>query len=51
MEPATDGQRQDVVCSKVGATRPDEMYIVGAHMDGHGWGEAGQRQRLRHGAR
>ena len=20
--------------------RPDEMYIVGAHMDGHGWGEA-----------
>ena len=19
---------------------PDEMYIVGAHMDGHGWGEA-----------
>ncbi len=22
------------------ATRPDEMYIVGAHMDGIGWGEA-----------
>jgi hypothetical protein len=21
-------------------THPDEMYIVGAHMDGHGWGEA-----------
>ena len=21
-------------------TLPDEMYIVGAHMDGHGWGEA-----------
>ena len=20
--------------------RPDEMYIIGAHMDGHGWGEA-----------
>lgn len=39
-EPATDGQRQDVYCTKVGATRPDEMYIVGAHMDGHGWGEA-----------
>ena len=39
-EPATDGQRQDVICTKVGATRPDEMYIVGAHMDGHGWGEA-----------
>lgn len=40
MEPAVDGPRQDVYCTKVGATRPDEMYIVGAHMDGHGWGEA-----------
>ena len=28
------------ICTKVGTTRPDEMYIVGAHMDGHGWGEA-----------
>ena len=27
-------------CTKVGSTHPDEMYIVGAHMDGHGWGEA-----------
>jgi hypothetical protein len=40
MEPATDGPRSQVYCTKVGATRPDEMYIVGAHMDGHGWGEA-----------
>ena len=39
-EPAVDGERQEVYCTKVGATRPDEMYIVGAHMDGHGWGEA-----------
>jgi hypothetical protein len=39
-EPATDGPRQDVYCTKVGTTRPDEMYIIGAHMDGHGWGEA-----------
>ena len=31
---------QEVYCTKVGTTRPDEMYIVGAHMDGHGWGEA-----------
>jgi hypothetical protein len=29
-----------VYCTKVGRTRPDEMYIVGAHMDGIGWGEA-----------
>jgi hypothetical protein len=39
-EPATDGERQEVYCTKVGSTRPDEMYIIGAHMDGHGWGEA-----------
>jgi hypothetical protein len=29
-----------VYCTKVGATRPNEMYIIGAHMDGIGWGEA-----------
>jgi hypothetical protein len=39
-EPAKDGQREQVYCTKIGATRPDEMYIIGAHMDGHGWGEA-----------
>jgi hypothetical protein len=39
-EPTSPGQRQQVYCTKVGSTRPDEMYIVGAHMDGHGWGEA-----------
>ena len=39
-EPSTPGKRQDVYCTKVGTTRPDEMYIVGAHMDGIGWGEA-----------
>ncbi|HUP51413.1 MAG TPA: M28 family peptidase, partial [Longimicrobiales bacterium] len=39
-EPATNGPRSQVYCTKVGATRPQEMYIIGAHMDGHGWGEA-----------
>jgi len=39
-EPSTPGRRQLVYCTKVGTTRPDEMYIVGAHMDGIGWGEA-----------
>jgi hypothetical protein len=39
-EPAKDGERQEVYCTKVGSTHPDEMYIVGGHMDGHGWGEA-----------
>jgi hypothetical protein len=29
-----------VYCTKIGTTRPGEMYIVSAHMDGHGWGEA-----------
>jgi len=39
-EPTTPGERQEVYCTKVGATRPDEMYIVVGHMDGHGWNEA-----------
>ena len=39
-QPTTPGPREEVYCTKVGTTRPDEMYIVGAHMDGHGWGEA-----------
>jgi hypothetical protein len=34
------GPRDQVYCTRVGSTRPDEMYIVGAHMDGHGYGEA-----------
>jgi hypothetical protein len=39
-EPAKNGPREEVYCTKVGVARPGEMYIVGAHMDGHGWGEA-----------
>src|SRR6185436_3678904 len=40
MQPTTPGPREEVYCTKVGTTRPDEMYIIGGHMDGHGWGEA-----------
>jgi hypothetical protein len=40
MQPATNGPREMVFCTKVGTTHPEEMYIVGGHMDGHGWGEA-----------
>jgi hypothetical protein len=40
MQPSTPGPREQVYCTKIGTTRPGEMYIVGAHMDGHGWGEA-----------
>jgi len=40
MQPTTPGPREMVYCTKVGTTHPDEMYIVGGHMDGHGWGEA-----------
>jgi len=39
-EPTTPGPREQVYCTKVGTTRPEEMYIIGGHMDGHGWGEA-----------
>jgi Peptidase family M28 len=38
--PAVPGPREEVYCTKIGTTHPDEMYIVSAHMDGHGWGEA-----------
>jgi hypothetical protein len=39
-QPSEGGAREEVYCTKVGAVHPNEMYIVGAHMDGHGWGEA-----------
>jgi hypothetical protein len=38
-QPALPGPLEEVYCTKIGA-RPNEMYIVGAHMDGIGWGEA-----------
>ncbi len=34
------GPREEVYCTKVGIGHPGEMYIVGAHMDGRGLGEA-----------
>ncbi|PYP76626.1 MAG: peptidase M28 [Gemmatimonadetes bacterium] len=34
------GERQEVYCTKVGSEHPNEMYIIGGHMDGIGWGEA-----------
>src|SRR5881392_243523 len=37
---STPGAREEVYCTKIGATHPEEMYIVGGHMDGIGWGEA-----------
>ena len=39
-QPTAPGPREQVFCTKIGTTRPDEMYIIGGHMDGHGWGEA-----------
>ena len=39
-QPSTPGAREEVYCTKVGTTHPDEMYIVSAHMDGQGKGEA-----------
>jgi hypothetical protein len=38
--PVLPGPREQVYCTKVGATIPSEMFIVGAHMDGVGYGEA-----------
>src|SRR6185436_19742657 len=39
-QPMAPGPREEVYCTKIGTTHPEEMYIVGGHMDGHGWGEA-----------
>jgi hypothetical protein len=39
-QPSTPGPREEVFCTKIGSTHPEEMYIVGAHMDGIGFGEA-----------
>ena len=36
----TPGPREEVYCTKIGSTVPGEMYIIGAHMDGHGFGAA-----------
>lgn len=38
--PSEPGEREEVYCTKIGSTHPEEMYIVGGHMDGIGWGEA-----------
>jgi hypothetical protein len=37
---APPGPRDEVYCTKIGTSRPNEMYVVGAHMDGRGLGEA-----------
>jgi hypothetical protein len=39
-QPDTPGSREEVFCTKVGTTHPEEMYIVSGHMDGHGYGAA-----------
>jgi hypothetical protein len=39
-QPAMPGSREEIYCTKIGTAHPEEMYIVGAHMDGIGWGEA-----------
>jgi hypothetical protein len=39
-QPAVNGPREEVYCTKIGTTHPEEMYIVSAHMDGIGYGEA-----------
>jgi hypothetical protein len=40
MPPAVPGLREEVYCTKIGSVHPDEMYLVSAHMDGIGFGEA-----------
>jgi hypothetical protein len=40
MQTPAPGPREEVYCTKVGVSHPDEMYIVSGHMDGRGFGEA-----------
>jgi Peptidase family M28 len=39
-QPSSPGPREEIFCTKIGVTHPEEMYILSAHMDGIGWGEA-----------
>jgi hypothetical protein len=39
-QPSTPGPREEVYCTKIGTTHPEEMYIVAGHMDGIGYAEA-----------
>jgi hypothetical protein len=39
-QPSSPGPREEVYCTKIGTTHPEEMYIVGGHMDGIGFAEA-----------
>ncbi len=39
-QPTTPGAREEVFCTKIGTTRPNEMVIVAGHMDGIGYAEA-----------
>ena len=39
MQPSTPGPRDEVYCTKIGSTHPEEIVIVGGHMDGLGYSE------------
>jgi hypothetical protein len=39
-QPTAPGPREEVYCTKIGTTHPEEMYIIGGHMDGLGYAEA-----------
>ncbi len=39
-QPVLPDPVSEIYCTKIGSTHPEEMYIIGAHMDGHGYNEA-----------
>ncbi len=39
-QPVVAQWAEDVYVTKVGTTHPEEMYIIGGHMDGHGYNQA-----------
>jgi len=39
-QPVLPGPVSEVFCTKFGTAHPEEMYIIAAHMDGHGYNQA-----------
>jgi hypothetical protein len=39
-QPVISQTAQDVFVTKIGTVHPDQMYIIGGHMDGHGYNQA-----------
>ena len=39
-QPVVPGPVSEVFCTKIGTVHPEQVYILGGHMDGHGYNQA-----------